>query len=451
MTIPAKWAPLLCLPGMACILPQPAQSAEPSPPVQSAPSSVTLTPAQLFALADAARDGGDYEGAETAYRALATNPNPDLRIEARFRLALMLADRQHRYREAAVLLRAILDERPKAVRVRLELARMQAAMGHVASAEREFRAAEAGGLPPEVERMVRFYAGALSAMKPFGFSLEASVAPDTNINRATRSDTLGTIIGNFTLDEDARAKSGIGLDLRGQAWARKPLAKGVSLLARLSGSADVYGESQFDDMILAMQAGPEFRSGADRITVIAGPAWRWYGLQPYTATLSGTAAWQHPLGKRDQLRVEAGAGHVTNRRNPLQSGESYSLSLAYDRAFTVRSGGGLQASASRDVARDPGYALASGGIGAYAFREFGRTTAALSLGYSHLEADARLLLYPRRRIDDRLTASLSGTFRALRVGPFAPLARLRWERNRSTVEIYDYRRFGGELGITAAF
>lgn len=417
----------------------------------AAQQSITVSTAQLFAYADAARDAGDYATAEQAYRGLAQNVDPELRIEARFRLAMMLADRQNKWRDAAVLFRQILDERPKAARVRLELVRMQAMMGHIASAERELRAASAGGLPPEVERMVRFYAGALAEKKPVSFTVEAAMAPDTNINRATRSEKLGTIIGDFTLDEDARAKSGLGLSLRGQAWARRPLSQAVSLLARVSGSADIYGESQFDDMIVAAQVGPEFRSGADRITISAGPGWRWYGRQPFTATLSATVIWQNPLGRRDQLRIEGGAGHVTNRRNPLQSGQSYSLGLGYDRAFTERSGGGLSFSAGRDAANDPGYALASGGVGAYVFREFGRTTAAFSLGYSHLEADARLSLYPRRRIEDRFTATLSGTFRALQIGPLAPLARLRWERNRSTVEIFDYRRLGAELGFAAAF
>jgi molecular chaperone DnaK len=67
----------------------------------------------------------------------------------------MLADKEKKYREGAVLLREILDEKPDAARVRLELARLQAEMGNRAAAERELRAAEAAGLPPEVERMVQ--------------------------------------------------------------------------------------------------------------------------------------------------------------------------------------------------------------------------------------------------------------------------------------------------------
>lgn len=422
-----------------------AQEAAPAPQ-----AAIQLSPAQLFDFADKARDAGDFRTAEQAYRALASNPDIELRSEARFRLGMMLADRMGKFREAAVEFRAILDEKPKAARVRLELARMQAMMGNVSSAEREFRAAQAGGLPPEVERMVRFYANALSAAKPFGFNVEVALAPDTNINRATKSDTLGTIIGDFTLDQDAKAKSGLGLSLKGQAYARKPIP-GATIIARLSTSADIYRQSEFDDFILGLQVGPEYRSGKDRIALSFGPTWRWYGTNPYTVTLGGNATWSHPVGKRSQLRIDGGIGHQTNRRNALQTGDVFSLSAALDHAFSEKLGGGVQLSGMRQTAADPGYAVASGNVAVYLWRELGQTTVVANLGYGHLEADERLFLYPKRRVEDRFSAGLSGTFRQLRVGPFAPIARIRWERNLSTVEIYDYKRLSGEVGITAAF
>jgi len=179
-----------------------------------------MTAAELFVLADRARDSGEYEAAEKAYRVLAASRDPDLRAEARFRLGLMLADRLHRYRDAAVELRRALDERPKAPRLRLELARVAAQMGRIGAAERELRAAQASGLPPEVERMVRFYAASLRATKRFGGSFELALAPDSNVNRATRSDALGTVLGTMTLDQDARAHSGTGLAARGQPACR---------------------------------------------------------------------------------------------------------------------------------------------------------------------------------------------------------------------------------------
>ncbi len=425
-----------------------AQEGAPSAP---AAQPVSLTAAQLFAYADTARDRGDFAAAETAYRALGSDPDPELRTEARFRLGMMLADQQHRYRDAAVEFRRILDERPGAARVRLELARMQAMMGNLRSAEREFRAASAGGLPPEVERMVRFYANALSARKPFGGSIEVALAPDSNINRATRSDTLGTVIGDFTLDPGARQQSGVGLSLRGQGYLRTGIDAHSQLLVRLSGSGELYRQSQFDDLALGVQAGPEYASGKDRIALSIGPAWRWYGLKPYSFSLAASASWQHPLGKRGQLRVEGGIAHANNRRNDLQDADQFTLSAGVDRAFSARFGGGIQLNAIREAARDPGYSTASGGVNGYLFREMGRTTVVLALGYSRLEADRRLFLYPSRRMEDRTTASLAGTFRALKMGSFAPLARLRWERNRSSIELYDYNRLSAEVGLSSAF
>jgi tetratricopeptide (TPR) repeat protein len=227
---------------------------------QDAPAqTATMSAAQLFAFADRARDSGDYRTAETAYRALAGNPDIELRTEARFRLALMLADKEMKYREAAVLLREILDEKPDVARVRLELARMQAQMGNLGAAERELRAAEAAGLPPEVERMVRFYTAALSSHRPYGANVEIAVAPDSNINRATRSETLGTIIGDFDLSEDARAQSGLGLSTQGQVWGRIDLSRHADLLARVSGSGTFYRRHLGH---LPRAQGPRFR--ADR-------------------------------------------------------------------------------------------------------------------------------------------------------------------------------------------
>lgn len=429
-------------------MPAPALAGEePPPPPQQ---SVSLSVSDLFAFADRARDAGDYATAETAYRALAGNPDIELRSEARFRLAMMLADRQGKHREAAVEFRRILDDKPKAARVRLELARMQALLGNLGAASRELRAAEASGLPPEVQQLVRFYANALSARKPFGGSIEVAIAPDSNINRATKSDTLGTVLGDFTLDEDARARSGVGLALRGQAYARAPLGPTSNLLLRLSGSADIYRQSQFDDFILGVQAGPEFTWGRGKFALSAGPSWRWYSTDPYSFSVSGSVNWQHPLGKRGQLRVDAGAGRTNNKRNDLQDATHYSLAAGVDRAFSARFGGGLQVRGTREVARDLGYSTASGGVSAYLFRELGKTTAVISLGYSHLEADRALFLF-KRRIDDQMTANMSATFRTLRVGSFAPLARVGFERNYSSVGIYDFSRIAAEVGITSAF
>lgn len=410
-----------------------------------------LSAGEVFRLAAEAESRKDFVTAETAYRALTGDPDIESRNEARFRLALMLADALERYADAALLLRQILDEQPNVGRVRLELARVQAMMGNMRAAERELRAASASGLPPEVEQMVQFFRTAINAKRPYGANLELALAPDSNINRATRSDTLGTVIGDFTLDEDARAQSGIGLFARTNMWARLPVSKTVDINARANAGGNFYRADQFNDLTTGVQIGPRIRLGSDVLSVAATASWRWFGGDPFTFNYGLETSFQHPLDKSTQMFSDVTLLRSEDRLNSLRDTNIAIATVGVDKSFSPRWGGGLRLTGQRQAARDPGFSIAAGGGSVYAFREFGPTTVLLSLGYQHLEADARLFLFSRRRIDERVDGLASATLRSLRVGRFAPLIRLRYERNWSSVEIFDFKRLGAEVGVTAAF
>jgi tetratricopeptide (TPR) repeat protein len=417
---------------------------------QRAPERVVVSPDQLLDLADRASRSGDFATVEKAYRTMFADTSVAVRSEARFRLA-MLYTAQRRLPAAAILLREILDEQPEAQRVRLELAHVLDLMGDEAGARRALREAQAGGLPPEVARMVDRYSAALRAQKPIGASIDMALAPDSNINRATRSDTLGTVLGDFALDQDARQRSGVGLALRGQAYARIALDKQVNMLARVSSSADLYRASEFNDVALAASLGPELRAGADRISFEAGGLWRWYGGAAYSRAATLGLSYFHPMGRKSQLRATANVALVDNRRNRLLDGQTWSASLGYERAISQRAGLGLTLSVDRQALRDPGYSTWGGQAALFAYREVGPVTLVASVSHGHLKADERLLLFARARSDKLYRASLGATFRSLRVGAFAPFARATFERNLSTSEIYDYRRLRTEVGLTRAF
>ncbi len=57
---------------------------------------------------------------------------------------------------------------------------------------------------------------------------------------------------------------------------------------------------------------------------------------------------------------------------------------------------------------------------------------------------------PRRK-EWFLRAGLGGTFRQIEVAGFSPVVRVAYERNFSTVTIYDYHRVNVDFGITRAF
>ncbi|WP_404478179.1 hypothetical protein [Novosphingobium sp. BL-52-GroH] len=229
---------------------------------------------------------------------------------------------------------------------------------------------------------MRFYSRALNARKPLGGSIEVALAPDSNVNRATRSDTLGTVIGDFSLDNDARAKSGVGLGLQGQSYFRFGVEPGAGLLVRASSNATLYREADFNDATVALRAGSRYTWGGNQLTFSAGPSRRWYGGRLFSATIGGGVSWQRPVGKRGRVHLDGNIAHVTNRRNALQTADDFTLSASFDRSFSARFGGGVQAFGFREAARDPGYSLAMGETSAYPFREVGRTRLVGTLGYS---------------------------------------------------------------------
>ncbi|WP_109809293.1 surface lipoprotein assembly modifier [Sphingosinithalassobacter portus] len=417
---------------------------------QNSRNNVHLSPTEMFALAQQAEQRGDDALAATLYEALTSDPDPELRAEARFRHARLLI-RQHRLSEAAVLLRALLDEKPDAQRVRIELAAVLVQLGDEAGARRELRQAQAGELPPEVAQAVDQFANALRSRKPFGASIEVALVPDTNINRATDSATLDTIIAPLELSDDARQTSGIGARVAGQAYLRTPIGSKLSLVPRLSGQGEFYRKAQFNDISASGLIGVEWAPGRERFVLSGGGTYRWFGGDPYATTLSARIDWRHPIGRRAQLSVGATAARTDYRANDLQDGMLWNADIGVERALTSNSGASITLSGTRQTAQDPGYSNAAGGASLLYYRQVGRTTLFASALARRLEADARLFLYPERRRDWLLRAGLGATLRSLTVRQFAPVVRVEYERNFSTVGIYDYRRVAVTLGVTRAF
>ena len=412
--------------------------------------TIHLTPAQMFRLAEAAQQRADLATAFTVYAALETNPDANIRAEARFRHAKQLLALK-RTKDAAILLRRVVDERPDAVPARLELARALQLMGDADGALRELRAVQSSGLPLAVARLIDRYSAALRAQRPAGASLEIAIAPDSNINRATRSDTLGTIFGDFQIAEEGKAKSGLGLALNGQVFRRVAIGRDASLLVRASGFANLYRRGRFNDVAADLAAGPELSLGRDRLQLELGVTQRWFGQKPYlrSARLAGT--YSHPLGSRTLLRVSGSAALLDNRLNDLQDGKGYSGQLQLERALTPATGVAASIALDRQSLKDPGYATTGWRAGLSGWHDVGRMTFTAAAEVGRLHADERLLLFPERRRDRYARLSVGASFRQLQYAGFAPLLRFSLERNRSSIAFYDYRRTRSEIGVVRAF
>jgi len=430
----------------AALIAAPAAATSP----QAGRTSAAASPAEMFGLAERLVDRGRYDEAKRILRLLESNPNRDVQNEARFRRATLLI-KEKRPGDAAVLLRRIVDDRPDAAPARLHLASALQAMGDERAASRELRALRSGDLPPTVAKFVDRLSASLQSHKPFGLQVELSAAPDSNINRATRSDTLGTVIGDFDLSDEAKAKSGIGIAFRGMSYARASLSEGVTIEARSSVEANLYRQSEFNDIAFDLSLGPKFRLGPSNVRLEAGATQQWYGMRSYQRVLRLGAGASIAVDPVSRAQVDLTARKVDNRLNDLQDGKGIGLRLRYERALSPSLLIAGAIAADRFSASDDAYSTRSWQAGVSAYRDIGRTTLSLGVDVGGVKADERLALLPFARRDRLTRLQLGFVNRGLSVGGFAPMTRLVIERNKSSVEFYDFARRRLEFGITGAF
>jgi hypothetical protein len=443
-TLQAAFA--LLSPTVALLSPAPAAAAG----GHSESRKVAVAAADLLRVAEDFVRRGAPGRAKAILVLLSDDPDPRVRSEARFRRALLL-EKEGGLVGAAVLLRQVLDQSPEAAAVRLRLATMLLKMGDEASARRELRALRSANLPADVAKFVDRMAASLQSNKPFALHVEVALAPDSNVNRATRSDTLGTVFGDFTFDDDSKAKSGIGAAARVRAQARLGLSNRVAVVGRTSLDANLYRHADFNDISLEVAAGPEWRLGPVRLNAEVSAGEHWYGMKPYQRSLRVAVSGATPIGPVSQLQLDASVRHTNNRINDLQDGSGASAQLRLERALSPRLLVSGSVGADRFRAADAAYSTRSWRAGAVAVRNLGGITVSLGLDIGRLKADDRLQLLPQARSDRSTRFSVGTVFRHLTVAGFAPVTRLIFERNRSTVEFYDYKRVRTEFGIARAF
>jgi hypothetical protein len=384
------------------------------------------------------------------YDALSHDPDVEVRSEALFRKGQLLATRE-RWREAALAYRRLLDAKPGAARVRLELAMVLARLGDEIGARRQLRLAQAAGLPPEVAEQVSQFSRALRSPKRLGGSFELTLAPDTNINRGTQARTLDTVIAPLLLDRDARETSGIGLRLRASGFAKQPVTDRVSLIARATGAADLYRGGSTDDILATALLGAEWRGSLDQLGVTYGIGKRWYGGQAFADSYSLTGEWLHQMGLTTQLTANVSRSAIRYDRNRLQDGALYDANVSVEHALSARSGIAVGGGVTRQTARDPSYASWSFGPLVYAWREWGRSTVFVSAAGRHLVGDERNFLFIDKRHEWFLSTRTGLIARRWSIRGLSPTVRFGLERNVSTVSIYDYQRIFAEIGLSRTF
>jgi hypothetical protein len=393
---------------------------------------------------------GDLLGAEGLLEAVTADPDPELRAEARFRLA-GVRERRGDLDGAIAALQALLAEKPDAQRARLELGRILAVRGDRAAARRELRRAQASGLPPDVAANVRRFSTALDGVKRRGASIEMAGGPDSNVNRSTSSQYVDTVIAPFELDPDARQQSGVGLAIGAEAWSRNDLL-GLTFLTRAGGRGDLFfGKSRFNDIQLSLTSGPEVDVPIGRIRPAFVLERRWFGGDLYSTGYGLTFNWVTLPAPGSQLQLDGAIVRQSIRPNDDLDGTRYSLTAAFDRNFSAATSGRFAVrGAALDATALPESTRQFGGDTVIA-HDLDFATLFAQAGYTRTRGRAPIALFGRTRSDHRVDLGAGIILNSTRLGGFSPVARLVHTDSSSNLDLYDYRRTRLEFGLSRAF
>lgn len=410
---------------------------------------ITTGAAELFALADRLFASGDHSAAEQFLLAITQDRHPELRAEAWFRIAAVREARGD-LTGAAEALRKVLAEQPGAQRARLELARILSRLGDTKAAGAELATAERAGLPAEVEQIVRQFRTSLAPPRRRGLTLELAGGPDSNINRATASQFVDTIIAPFELDPNARKRSGIGLSASIQGWTQNRLAR-LELISRATLRADLFDASRFNDIQLGADSGPQWQGRWGRLRPALLIERRWFGGTGYEFGYGGQLGWQTAFGPR--TAIEFGLSRVRQKidGNRLQDGwrtnANLSLSRSLGSAITLR---GTVRFGTLD-ARAKAESLDQYGADVLVAGRLGAITLFAEAGLTESRGGAVLFLFGERRRERRVDLGAGAVFNRVSLGGFAPLVRVSHSDSEADIAIYDYRRTRLDVGFTRSF
>jgi len=371
--------------------------------------------------------------------------------EAIFLLGLIaVAERQ--YDIAIENFRRILADEPDRERVRLELARAFFLSGDYDNAERNFRFARAGDLPDEARTNVDQYITVIQRLKHWSYDLAIALANDTNVNGATAAHQVDIYGLPFTLSDDARQTSGVGIMIdAGGEWA--PLLTDRSK-ARIGGHVRhlEYGGGDFDDLTVSAYAGPSLLLQRWQFDVLATGFQRWYGNLPYNHGMGGRLAWLFALSPRTQIGGGVSGQSVTYNRARDYDGpvESIDFQVAY--TITPSSIVGLTSGIARQQTEADALANISYWVAARYYRDlpFGFSVG-LEPAVFWADFKAPLAAFAVTRSDSTWAIKLDVLNRRIEYRGFTPRISFIYANQESNVELFRYSRAQVQFGLTRQF
>lgn len=356
------------------------------------------------------------------------------------------------YSAAVDHFRAILVRNPDAVRVRLELGRAFFLKRDYENAFRQFQFARAGKLPPGVGASIDRFVAAIRQQKDWSYNFSFALAPDSNINNGTSSRETELFGLPFELSDETRQKSGVGVAIDAGAEFAPQLGEHVRLRMGAVVQRREYREKAFDDMTVAVHAGPRLVLPGWDLSLLATGFRRQFGGRRLSEGVGAKVEATHYNGARTAISLGLSAHQVHYPDYPLQDGRAFSASAGALRALSPASSVNARIGASRKTARTPELASWSGWFSAGYYRDLpGGFSIYLEPGFGSSRYDGVDPFFGKRRKDRLLELQLAVLHRSIVFTRFTPRVALTFARRDSTVDLYDFNQRRLEVGLTSSF
>ena len=393
-------------------------------------------------------------------------PREQDRMECVFRHA-MKARHERRYRLSIRLLRAMLAQRPNLARVRLELAQNYFLIGNDDQAERHFRYALGGGLPAPVVQRVQQYLDAMRRRKNWVVSFDYSIAPQSNVNRATKRKIITAGGIPWTLDADSRKKAGLRVSLSADVLVRPWLAQDLRGHIRFMPSVSATTDGRFrlsklnvSDLsfashseTLAGELGLVFLSDLQELSAGISIGQTWAEGDRYLLAYGGWVRLRRELSGRLRFGADLALERLDHA---AQQAERDGWELRHTASLRYQLTPWLAATLSapftwhRTKPRDKAYVEGGAGIGFDAIlpHDFSLYLGA-TLKRARFSAQDRI--FGKRRKDWFANARARLTWARFTAFDLAPYVEYSFERRSSTLVLHEYTNHAFLVGFSKTF
>ncbi len=194
---------------------------------------------------------GDFQTAAAVLEA--SNPTPADRL---FFVGRVLKA-QGRYAEAIDTFREVLRIDPNYLNARRELAHTLMLNEEYEAAEYHFEELMRIDNNENMRDGYRQFLARISELKPAGLSGFISILPSSNVNRGSSQTIFDTNLGEFVINPESRAKSGIGVRAGVSGFSRYLMSPSSRLSFQWSAVGTVYGKKIYNNLVGNVSVGYE--------------------------------------------------------------------------------------------------------------------------------------------------------------------------------------------------